>query len=225
MIVITGASSGIGKYLAENLYDKWGGVVGISSSDYTPPFVEVENYRCDVSKETNVREFFRSVKGEDIHAVINCAGRASMNSFLTTPVSVLDRLYKVNTRGTFLMSQYGAKHMIEHGGNIINFSTCAVPMAIEGELAYVSSKGAVEAMSRVMARELSPYHISVNVISPQPIMTPMLKNLPKEKIDKVIGLTAGKAGGSKFAILNLVTYILRSDNRQVTGMNFNLGGV
>ena len=71
-------------------------------------------------------------------------------------------------------------------GRIINFSTVAVPLDLDGEMVYASSKAAIEKMTRIMAKELAPYNILVNTIGPTPIETDLIRVVPKDKIQKLI---------------------------------------
>ena len=151
MILITGASRGIGNYLADNLSAKSNFVIGVGRTKKEHDDTDWWEYReCDVSSDEQVNGLYRYIT-ESLHqyedtldGVINCAGVASMNAFLTTPVETLDKLYRVNVRGTYLMSWYMSRIMMtQNRGRIINFSTCAVPMELEGELAYVATKSAI----------------------------------------------------------------------------------
>lgn len=226
MIIVTGASRGIGKWIADWLDTRLQDcIIPVSRT------IDLEKgYRVDVSDQESVRCFFRALDENDelgeVTGLINCAGIASMNAFLTTPVETLDKLYQVNVRGTFLMSQYAAKRMIrsERGGCIINFSSVAVPMQLEGELAYVASKGAIESMSKVMARELAPYNITVNVLAPQPTRTDLIANVPTWKVDAIVNRTVAKQYGNPDTILQAIEWLLMG-GIQITGQTIYIGGV
>ncbi|TOG85796.1 oxidoreductase, partial [Vibrio parahaemolyticus] len=86
--------------------------------------------------------------------------------------------------GTFLFSREIAKLMMKQGyGSIVNYSTVAVPLDLEGEAIYAASKAAIESLTRVSAKELAPYGIRVNAIGPTPVPTDLIKAIPKKKID------------------------------------------
>ena len=114
-----------------------------------------------------------------------------MNHALLTPASTFERLLSVNAMGTFLVGREAAKLMQpRRPGRIVNVTTIAVPLALAGEAAYVAAKAAVEALTRVMARELGPLGITVNAVGPGPIKTALIKGVPDKAIDELLGRLA-----------------------------------
>ncbi len=75
-------------------------------------------------------------------------------------------------------------------GRIVNFATVATPLDLEGEAAYAASKAAVESLTRVAARELAPFNITVNAVGPTPVMTDLVRNVPRPKMDALVGRQA-----------------------------------
>src|SRR5690606_25682675 len=128
----------------------------------------------DVADEAAVAELFAAVRRDygRLDHLINNAGVASMNHSLLTPVDAVDRLLRTNVEGTFLFCREAAKLMKKRRfGRIVNFSTVAVPLRLEGEAAYVASKAAVEGLSKVLAGEFAPFGVTVNVVGPVPVDT------------------------------------------------------
>ena len=111
---------------------------------------------------TAVREFGR------LDVCVNNAAVAPHTSLLEERVEVWDRVYAVNCRGTFLVTQAAARAMIERGtaGRIINFSSGVSSRGSAGAAAYASSRAATESFTRVAAIELAPHGILVNCVSP-----------------------------------------------------------
>ena len=81
-------------------------------------------------------------------------------------------------------------------GRIINFSTVAVPLNLEGEVIYAASKAAVTSLTKILAKEFASFGITVNAIGPTPIKTDLIKSVPDEKIKKLINAQAIKRFGS-----------------------------
>lgn len=106
-----------------------------------------------------------------------------MNHILLTPKTTAERVFNTNFMGTFLMSRECAKFMIrQKNGRIVNYSTVAVALNLQGELVYSSSKAAIEQLTRVLAGEIGESGVTVNTIGPTPIDTDLIKNVPENKL-------------------------------------------
>lgn len=226
--LVTGARKGIGRFLAQYLQEQGYEVIGCSRE---PSDWKAERYihiQTDVTDENQVSSLIRKIDKRfgRLYAVINCAGAASMNHAILTPAATLDKLMATNVRGSFLVSREAAKLMRKaRCGRIVNISSIAVPMRLEGQAAYVASKGAVELLSQVMSRELAGYGITVNVIGPTPIETDMLRGVPSKKIEQLIQLLSIKRIGTMKDIANVVDFFLRQESDAITGQVLYLGGV
>ena len=148
-----------------------------------------------------------------------------MNHLLVTPVSTFDKLVHTNLKGTFLFTREGSKIMRKKGGSIINFSTVASPLNLEGEAIYASTKAAVEKLTKISAHELSPYNIRVNCLGPTPIYTDLIKAVPKNKIDELLSNQAIKRLGTFADIKNVIDFYCSERSNFITGQIIFLGGV
>ena len=175
MIILTGASRGLGKSIAERLTERGEQVIGLARSTEGINFDAIE---CDVSDYASVKNAAKKVKQlkKPVNAVINAAGIASMNMAVTTDNSTVQKLIQTNLIGTIYCCQLFAPLMLrQKKGSFINFSTIAVALALKGESVYAASKGGVEAFSRAFAREMADFNVRVNCIAPGPIQTDLLK--------------------------------------------------
>ncbi len=111
------------------------------------------------------------------------------------------------------------------GGRIVNFSTVAVPLALEGEAAYVASKSAVEALTRTLAREFAPFGIRVNAVGPTPVDTDLIRAVPKDKIEALLRRQPLPRLGTYEDVANVVDFFLAPASDFVTGQVIYLGGV
>lgn len=228
VIIITGTRKGIGRYLAEYFLSTGDIVYGCSRriSDLTHP-----NYhytRLDVSDEAAVTKFVRDVYLENkrIDVLINNAGMASMNHFLLTPFATAKKVFDTNYYGTFLMCREVAKFMVKSRfGRIINYSTVAVPLNLQGELVYSSSKAAIEQLTRVLAGEIGTCGITVNAVGPTPIDTDLIKNVPEEKINSLLERQSIKRLGKFEDVLNVINFYIQPESDYVTGQIIYLGGI
>jgi 3-oxoacyl-[acyl-carrier protein] reductase len=226
--VITGSRKGIGRHLAERYAAAGHVVVGISRGETEASFDNYEHLRADVGDEnavTNVFSMIRKRHGRIDH-LINAAGIASMNHSLLTPGKTVRDIFDTNVLGTFLCVREAAKTMQRHKyGRIVNFSSIAVPLKIAGESVYAASKSAVETLSAVMAREVAPLGITVNVVAPGPVDTDLIRGVSAARIDSVVAQQAITRRGTFDDVANVVDFFLSEHSGFITGQTIYLGGV
>ena len=148
-----------------------------------------------------------------------------MNLAITTPHKTVKKIINTNLIGTIFSCQVFTPLIIKNGvGSIINFSTIAVALKLEGESIYVASKAGVEAFTQTFAKEISNYKICANCISPGPIDTNLIKNIPKDKINKIIEKQIIKKKFSINEINKTVEFLLSKNTDFLSGQIFNIGG-
>jgi 3-oxoacyl-[acyl-carrier protein] reductase len=226
--LITGTRKGIGRFLAEHYVKLGHRVVGCSRSRPEWELDGYLHYETDVSDEASVRKMFADVRKRfgRLDHLINNAGVAAMNHALLTPLPTLQRVLDTNVVGTFLFCREAAKLMqSQRCGRIVNLSTVAVALNLEGESAYVASKAAVESLTRVLARELGDFGITVNAVGPVPIETDLIRNVPKEKIEQLIARQAIHRLGKPEDVAQVIDFFLSPASDFVTGQIIYLGGV
>ena len=228
VIIITGTRKGIGKYLAEQYLAEGDYVYGCSRRECDIIHERYNHTRLDVSDEPAVIDFVRKVYKEHkrIDILINNAGMASMNHVLLTPKATAERVFNTNFMGTFLMSRECAKYMIKKKqGRIINYSTVAVALNLQGELVYSSSKAAIEQLTRVLAGEIGESGITVNAVGPTPVDTDLIKNVPENKIEELKSRQCIKRLGTFEVVKNVIDFYLKPESNFITGQTIYLGGV
>ena len=225
---ITGTRKGIGRHLAEHLLAQGWLVAGCSRRAADIESENYRHYRVDVTDERAVVSMVRQIKRDlgPIHALINNAGTASMNHILLTPEKSYHSVFDTNVLGSFLLLRECAKQMSrQKKGRIINFSSVASALDLEGEALYAASKSAIESLTRTASKELAPYGITVNAIGPTPIDTDLIRLVPKESIDGLIMRQAIKRLGTFDDITNCVDFFLDDASSFITGQTLYLGGV
>ncbi len=226
--LITGTRKGIGKYLVEHYLEKGHAVIGCSRSDADWTLPGYHHVLCDVSDERSVRAMMQTVREKygRLDNLINNAGIASMNHAMLTPLSTVQDIFGTNVIGTFLFCREAAKLMSRRRvGRIVNFTTVATPLRLEGEAVYAASKAAIGSFTEVLARELSSFNITVNAIGPTPIETDLIKSVPKDKMDRLLARQAIPRFGNFSDVANVIDFYLQPASDFVTGQNLYLGGV
>ena len=227
-IVITGTRKGIGRSLAEHYLAEGWGVIGCSRGESSIEHAQYRHYALDVSDESGVIKMARDVKRQvgAVDALLNNAGIASMNHCLLTPGSTVNAILQTNVVGTFLFCREFAKLMRNsEQPRIVNFTTVAHPLNLEGEAVYAASKAAVESLTRIMARELAELRITVNAVGPTPVMTDLIKGVSSEKMDALLARQAIPRYGKAEDVINAVDFFLRAESDFITGQVLYLGGV
>ena len=175
--LVTGAGKGIGEAAARMLAERGAAVVAVSRSqadlDALRAGIGCEIVAVDLADAAATRAVARAAQPIDL--LVNNAGTTELQPFLDTSVETFDRLVAVNARAAMIVAQECARSMIarEVKGAIVNVSSLASEIGIPDHTAYSASKGALDAMTRVMARELGPHGIRVNTINPVVTLTAM----------------------------------------------------
>ncbi|WP_328994552.1 SDR family oxidoreductase [Kribbella sp. NBC_01245] len=180
--IITGGSRGIGRETALRLArDGFAIVVGYANKQDEADGVvkEITTYggqavagKADVADEKAVAALFDTASAAfgGVDVVVHAAGRLVKSTIADLDLADLDDLHRTNIRGTFVVAQQAARR-VRDGGSVITFSTSIVGLALPMYGAYSASKGAVEAMTMILARELRGRNITVNAVAPGPVAT------------------------------------------------------
>ncbi|WP_428024373.1 SDR family NAD(P)-dependent oxidoreductase [Arcobacter sp.] len=228
IIVITGTSKGIGQALSNYYLENGEIVIGCSRGESS---IKHENYRhfsLEVNNEKAIIKMIRSVKKEfgKIDILLNNAGMASMNHILTTSVSSVEKIFATNFLGTFIFTREVSKVMMKQKyGKVVNYTTVASALRLEGEAIYAASKAAIENFTQTSAKELAPFNITVNAIGPTPVQTDLIKAVPKDKIDELLAKQAIKRFGQFDDIKNVIDFFISKKSDFITGQIIYLGGV
>lgn len=233
VIIVTGASNGIGKAIAQQLIVEEYFVVLADVDDENGikllQELGTENayfINCNVSDENSVTTLFRLVleKYKRIDAVINNAGIIKDNLIWNMSVQDFDNVINVNLKGTWLVCREAAKIMKEQrNGRIVNIASRAW-LGNAGQSNYSSSKAGVVSLTRVLALELGKYNVLVNAVAPGLIDTPLTQNLKDVVLQKLIQAQPTKTIGHANDIANAVSFLVNSDTKFITGQTIYVDG-
>ena len=165
-------------------------------------------------------------KGQDRADLVNNAGTSLHKAFDQTSEEDLDRLYNVHFKGVFFLTQK-LLPLINDGGRIVNISSGLARFSFPGSSAYASMKGAVEVLTRYLAKELGPRRIAVNTVAPGAIATDFSGGMVRDNPEmnrRVAEMTALGRAGQPDDIGPMIASLLSEDNRWVNGQRIEVSG-
>jgi 3-oxoacyl-[acyl-carrier protein] reductase len=225
VIIVTGASKGLGRAVCERLIEKKLHILGVARNVDNVPF---ESISCDVSSYESVKTVAQQLKknGVRVDALVNAAGIASMNLAITTPPNISRNIISTNLLGTIYCCQLFAPFMIRNkSGSIVNFSTIAVALGLKGESIYAASKAGVEGFTRSFAREMADFNIQVNCIAPGPIDTNLLRGITSGQIEKIVSRQIIPTQFTPDSVADLVELLIDRRSKSLSGQVLHIGGV
>jgi 3-oxoacyl-[acyl-carrier protein] reductase len=217
--IVTGASGGIGRAVAERLAaDGMSVLVHFSGNEaraddtvtaITEAGGTASKFRADVADETAIAAMFDAAEQRygGIDVVVNTAGIMLLSPLTELNLDDLDRMHRTNIRGTFVVSQQAARR-VRRGGAIINFSTSVTKIAIPNYTAYAATKGAVDAMTLILAKEMRGRDITVNAVAPGPTATPLyLDGKEQSVIDGMARMSPLERLGMPVDVAEVVSFL------------------
>jgi 3-oxoacyl-[acyl-carrier protein] reductase len=227
--LITGTRNGIGKYLAEYYVKQGLHVVGCSRCAIDYEFDNYSHFQLDISNESSVKDMFSEIrkKYNRLDILINNAGIASHNYALLTSINEVKKIINTNFVGTFLCSREAVKLMKNNKyGRIVNISSVHVPFATPGTSMYGASKASIEQFSRVFAKEVYQFGITINLLSLSVVKNSgMAGNLSEDRTSELLNKTISKTQIEYENISHAIDFLVSEESKMITNQNLFLGGV
>ena len=230
--IVTGASSGIGRAIAERLADE-GAIVVVNYNRSEEKAKEVVTViqakggkalaiQADMGQVADARRLVvdtvRQFNKLDI--LVNNAGKFMPKPLEQTTEEDFESVIALNAKGPYFAMQEAAR-VLKDGGRIVNISTCGTRLSFPGATAYLGSKAALEQFSKGLAQELAPKGVTVNTVSPGFTETGMMTD---EYRQVGLQLTPLKRLGSPNDIADVVAFIVSEEARWLTGQTIQAGG-
>ncbi|XP_026488937.1 3-oxoacyl-[acyl-carrier-protein] reductase FabG-like [Vanessa tameamea] len=234
VVLITGASSGIGATTAISFAKEGANVVIVGRNEVKLQQVADEcaatgkeylSIKADITKDEDAKKVINDTveKFGQIDVVINNAGMIGFANILSDNVlSVYDTVMNLNVRAQVHMTHLAAPHLIKTKGNIINISSIAGKVTFkEPMICYAISKAAVDHFTRNVARELAPHGVRVNSISPGPVRTDILSNagVPKTMDEINYEIPLGRISDPN-EIADLILFLASDKAKAITGSDY-----
>lgn len=229
-VLVTGAGKGIGRAVVSKLVTESAEVIALSRTKADLESLQQEfrcsTIHCDLADPGAARE--AALAALPVDYLVNNAGTTKLDPFLETSVETFDWLMNVNTKAPMIIAQECARDMIRRGhmGAIVNVSSMASFQGVPEHTAYCATKGALDAMTRVMAVELGAHGIRVNTVNPVVTLTPMaIKawNDPAKAQSMLARIPMGRFVEPE-EVADTILYLLSPRASMVTGSSITVDG-
>ncbi len=236
--LVTGAARGIGLAIADRLVAE-GAAVVISDvldeeGEASAKSIAAAYLHCDVSKSAEVNALISTVveKFGAIDILVNNAGVNKAGDFLDMTEADFDRIIDINMKGSFLVLQAAARHMVKQAragrkpGAIVNMSSVNDTLAIPTIVAYCMSKGGVAQLTAATSIALAPHGIRVNAIGPGSINTEMMAGVNNDKaaVHRALSRTPLGRIGEPSEVAAIAAFLASDDASYVTGQTIYVDG-
>jgi 3-oxoacyl-[acyl-carrier protein] reductase len=220
--VVTGASNGIGRAIAERLAAEGATVVVNYNKSADKAKAVVAGIEAKGGKAVAVRRLVKEAMAKfgQLDILVNNAGLFFPKPLIETTEEEFDRIFALNAKGPYFAMQEAAK-VITDGGRIVNISTYGTHVGFPGATAHLGSKGALEQYTKGLAHELAPRGVTVNTVSPGLTETHMMSDSFRQV---GIQLSPFKRIGVPKDIADVVAFVVSEEARWLTGQNLHAGG-
>ena len=241
VIIVTGASSGIGRATALRFAKARATVVLVARSKDALQILAGEiaeaggNAKviaCDLLEEASVERVIKETVDEfgGIDVVVNAAGIIQSGSVETTSLADWDRMMAINVRSPFYLMQLAMPHLLERGGNVVNVSSVTGVRAFPGVVAYCTSKAAMDQLTHCVALEMAPKGVRINAVNPGVVVTNLHKAGGMDEDAYAAFLEHSKTthplgrAGEADEVASLIYFLASPDAGWITGVSMPIDG-
>jgi len=228
--LVTGASRGIGKAIAEKLkadsYKVLGTATSVSGVD-TLNSNGIEGYLLDLNSKDSIDDFWSQLESDNkiISVLVNNAGITRDNIILRMSDQEWSDIMNVHLYGTFQLSKRALKMMLKNKwGRIINISSASASIGNRGQSNYAAAKAGVEAFTKSLAKEVGRRDITVNAIAPGFISTDMTENNKGVNADYLVKEIPLGRFGEPEEVASLISFMCSDGASYITGQTIHING-
>ncbi|MDC0939981.1 SDR family oxidoreductase [Candidatus Pelagibacter sp.] len=233
IIIVTGASKGLGFGITERLLSKGWMVAGFSRKTNKKVINLKKKYKkkfifelMDIKNYSKYEKFLDKIKKKgSLYGLINNAGTVNEDLLVRQDDKHIKNLLEINLLAPILFTKKVIKYMmINSSGRIINISSIVAKSGYKGTVAYSSTKSGLEGMTRALSRELGGKNITVNSIAPGYMKTDLTKNMNPKKLAQIIRRTPLKRAGDIEDIIGIVEFLLNKEASYISGQSILVDG-
>ncbi len=237
VVLVTGASRGIGKGIAIELAKRGASIAINYSKDDTGAQNTLEEvialgvyakaYKCNIGISNNCKELIDNVIKEfgKIDILINNAGISKIGLFMDSSIEEIEELVNINQLGPMYLTKYVLPSMSSRGsGNIINISSIWGDVGASCEVIYSTTKGGINLFTKSLAKEVAPFGIRVNAVAPGVIDTEMNKFLDEEDRQDLISEIPASRFGTVEEVAKIVGFLCEDSCKYLNGQIIKVDG-
>lgn len=232
VVLVTGASRGIGAAIAENFVKSGYQVIGTSTSEKGLALIEgfgakgfVLNVNTSYTELTQQYALLSKIYDKAPEVLINNAGITLDSLLMKMTEESWEQVISTNLSSVFKLSKIASDAMLKaRWGRIISIGSIIGSLGNAGQCNYAAAKAGIEGFSKSMAREVARRNITVNVVAPGFIETDMTKSMTEEQIKRLCDPIPMKKTGKPEDVANLVTFLASEKTAYITGQVFHVNG-
>lgn len=236
VVLVTGASRGIGRAIAVELASKGAAIAINYSKDQEGAEITLEKvkengvygklFKKDISNYNNCEELMNEVISTfgKLDILVNNAGRSKVGLFMDMSVEEMDDLVSTNFLGAVYLSKLAVNNMLKNGGNIINISSIWGETGASCEVMYSATKGGINLFTKALAKETAAFNIRVNAVAPGVIDTDMNNNLDKEEKEALEEDIPMNRFGEAEEVAKVVSFLCDENCKYLTGQIIRIDG-
>ena len=236
VILVTGASRGIGRAIAIELASKGAAIAINYSKDDEGAKVTLENviknggygklFKKDISNYNNCRELMDEVIETfgKLDVLVNNAGRSKVGLLMDMSLEEINDLVNTNLMGAIYLSKLAINKMMRNGGNIINISSVWGEVGASCEVIYSATKGGLNLFTKALAKEVASFNIRVNSVAPGVINTEMNNVLDSEDKEVLKNEIPMMRFGEAHEVARVVSFLCEDKCKYLTGQIIRIDG-